>query len=133
MSQQFPGAEVRIRFKMGKAGPRWATLWNDLDWADLVVSQGSAITAEAFWYGKKVISTHPCVTWAAEKSVLADWKNPNEPTLRDAWHEHLAWCQFTNSEWASGEAIKLIESYVGSVVDYTPDHTYNFNSNNIVS
>jgi hypothetical protein len=133
MSQQFPGAEVRIRFKMGKAGPRWATLWNDLDWADLVVSQGSAITAEAFWYGKKVISTRPCVTWAAEKSVLADWKNPNEPTLRDAWHEHLAWCQFTNSEWASGEAIKLIESYVGSVMDYTPDHTYNFNSDNIVS
>jgi hypothetical protein len=64
--------------------------------------------------------------------MLDDWKNPEEPALRDAWHEHLAWCQFTNSEWESGEAIKLIESYVGSVVDYKQDHTYNFNSDNIV-
>jgi len=133
ISQQFPGAEVRVRTKAGKAGIRWASLWDDLDWADLVVSQGSAITAEAFWYGKKVISLHPCTTWAATDSTLANWQDPTEPKLRDAWHEHLAWCQFTNTEWSSGEALDLINSYIGSVTEYRPGHTYDFNSNSIVS
>ncbi len=125
MAKQFPGAEVKIRYKIKKSGPRWATLFEDLDWADLVVAQGSAITAEAFWYGKKVISTHPCITWAAQQNTLEDWQNPNEPKLRDAWHEHLAWSQFRNEEWISGDAIKLIEEYVGPVIDYKSGHTYN--------
>lgn len=127
IATQFPGAEVKIRYKLGKAGLRWSTLWNDLDWADLVVAQGSAITAEAFWYGKKVISLHPCITWAAGTQDLADWKNPAEPALRDQWHEHLAWSQFTNQEWQSGQALKLIEQYVGSVMHYDPKYSYNFN------
>jgi hypothetical protein len=127
MSQQFPGAEVKIRYKIKKSGIRWSTLWPDLDWADLVVAQGSAITAEAFWYGKKVISTHPCSTWAAGQNTLEDWQNPNEPELRDAWHEHLAWSQFLIGEWQSGEAINLIEKYIGQVMEYKSEHTYNFN------
>jgi hypothetical protein len=126
MSTQFPGAEVKIRYKPRKSGLRWETLFQDLDWADLVVAQSSAITAEAFWYGKKVISTHPCITWAAQKNTLEDWQNPKEPELRDAWHEHLAWSQFRNEEWKSGEAINLIEKYVGSVVKYDPEYSYNF-------
>ena len=126
MATKFPGAEVKIRYKIKKAGFRWATLWDDLDWADLVVAQGSAITAEAFWYGKKVISTHPCITWAAEKTTLDDWQNPKEPELRDAWHEHLAWSQFRNNEWESGEALNLIDSYIGSVKEYKSEYNYNF-------
>ncbi len=126
MAKQFPGAEVKIRYKVKKSGPRWATLFEDLDWADLVVAQGSAITAEAFWYGKKVISTHPCITWAAQKNTLEDWKNPKEPELRDAWHEHLAWSQFRNEEWESGEVLNLIEKYFKNIVNYKSDYTYNF-------
>jgi hypothetical protein len=126
IAAQFPGAEVKIRAKEKTPWLRWMTLWEDLDWADLVVAQGSAITAEAFWYGKKVISLNPCTTWAAEQTTLEDWKNPKEPELRDAWHEHLAWSQFSNKEWNSGEAINMIEQYVGSVCDYNPGHTYNF-------
>lgn len=126
MATKFPGAEVKIRYKARTSGERWKTLFDDLDWADLVVAQGSAITAEAFWYGKKAISIHPCITWAAEKSNLEDWKNPKEPELRDAWHEHLAWSQFRNQEWISGEALHLINSYVGPVIDYDSGHTYNF-------
>lgn len=126
MLDKFPGAEVRIRIKGPKPGIRWSTLWKELDWADLVVSQASAITAEAFWYGKKVISTHPCPTWATGKQALEDWKNPNEPTLRDQWHEHLAWSQFTTTEWENGEANTLIDKYFGSIINYRPDYSYNF-------
>lgn len=126
MSQQFPGAEVKIRYKSGKASLRWSTLFQDFDWADLVVAQGSAITAEAFWYGKKVISTHPCITWAAGIQLLEDWQNPIEPSLRNEWHEHLAWTQFSNAEWMNGEAVDLIEKYIGPITDYVSGHTYNF-------
>lgn len=127
MINKFPGAEVKIRYKSSKSGLRWATLYDDLDWADLVVAQGSAITAEAFWYGKKVISLGPCTTWAAQKNTLEDWKNPKEPELRDAWHEHIAWSQFTNDEWHSQEALDLIEKYIGSILDYGIRDNYKFN------
>jgi len=126
MSKKFPGAETRIRYKRGKSGLRWATLFEDLDWADLVVAQGSAITAEAFWYGKKVISTHPCITWAAQKNTLDDWQDPTEPTFRDLWHEHLAWCQFTSAEWESGEVLDLIEKYTGNPLEYIVNYPYDF-------
>lgn len=125
MIKCFPTAEIKIRPKTGKQGVRYETLWQDFDWADLVVSQSSAITAEAFWYGKKVISTEPCITWAAGKQLLEDWQNPKEPELREQWHEHLAWSQFTVSERDSGEALYLIEKYVGSIENYDPGHRYN--------
>ena len=123
---KFPGAEIKIRDKLGKAGLRWSTLWADLDWADLVVSQASAITAEAFWYGKKVISLCPCSTWATGEQLLENWKDPTEPELRDAWHEHLAWSQFTDQEWMSGTAFNLINSYIPSIEKYDPGYRYNF-------
>jgi hypothetical protein len=126
MSAQFPGAEVRIRAKPGKAANRYTTLWADLDWADLVVSQSSAITCEAFWYGKKVISTEPCPTWAAGRTQLVDWADPTEPPLRSAWHEHIAWCQYTRSEWQSGEALDLLEQYLGPFKYYDPEFKYRF-------
>ena len=126
MKMYFPGAEIKIRPKLGKQGVRYETLWQDLDWADLVVSQSSAITAEAFWYGKKVISTAPCITWAAGDQLLEDWKNPKEPELRDLWHEHLAWSQFTVEEWNSGESFTLIEQYIGDIKNFNPGYTYNF-------
>lgn len=127
MLSQFPGAEVRIRPKGSTPGVRWSTLWEDLNWADLVVSQASAITAEAFWYGKKVISLFPCPSWAAgSESTLDHWQDPTEPTGRDLWHEHLAWSQFTNSEWQSGEAFELIEQYIGNIQTYDPGYNYNF-------
>lgn len=126
MSVQFPGAEVRIRNKPGKASNRYSTLWADLDWADLVVSQSSAITCEALWYGKKVISTEPCPTWAAGRTFLEDWADPAEPPLRSAWHEHIAWSQYTRSEWQSGEALDLLEQYLGPFDQYDPEFVYNF-------
>lgn len=128
MATQFPGANVRIRLKGKKLTPhmRWATLWDDLDWADLVVSQSSAITCEAFWYGKKVISIYPCPTWAAERTMLENWQDPNEPKLRDKWHEHLAWSQFTTEEWTSGETFKIIEKYIGDIKKYQTDYRYSF-------
>jgi hypothetical protein len=126
MMEKFPGADVRVRLKGEKPSLRWQTLWNDLDWSDLVVSQGSAITCEAFWYGKKVISLEPCSTWAAEKFTLADWQNPEEPKARDLWHEHLAWSQFTRDEWQSGKVFELIKLYYGDVLSYSSGHTYNF-------
>jgi hypothetical protein len=128
LMDKFPGAEVKIRYKASTPGERWSTLWDDLDWADLVVTQSSAITCEAFWYGKKVISIEPCPTWAAEHTRLEDWQNPHEPELRDIWHEHLAWSQFTIDEWASGEALSLVEQYMGPVMNYDPGHGYNFSS-----
>jgi hypothetical protein len=126
MLDKFPGAEVRIRTKLGKSKQRWNTLWDDLDWADLVVSQSSAITAEAFWYGKKVISLYPCPTWAAGTSTLDTWQDPAEPEHRSAWHEHLAWSQFTNQEWSSGYAVKSIARYIGPVNQYQSGYSYNF-------
>jgi hypothetical protein len=126
LAAQFPGANVGIRYKAKKSWQRWQTLWADFDWADLVVAQSSAITCEAFWYGKKVISTEPCPTWAAERTMLDDWQNPTEPVLRDAWHEHLAWSQYTHEEWASGQALRLIDQYMGSAHDYDPEFKYNF-------
>jgi hypothetical protein len=125
MLDKFPGAEVKIRYKDNTPGLRWATLWDDLDWADLVVTQSSAITCEALWYGKKVISIEPCPTWAAERAKLEDWQNPTEPKFRDEWHEHLAWSQFTVDEWASGEALNLIQDYIGPIESYDPEHNYN--------
>jgi len=127
ISKNFSGAEVKIRPKGPKPGIRWTTLWDDFDWADLVISQASAITAEAFWYGKKVISLFPCITWAAGcESTLDNWKDPTEPKLRDQWHEHLAWSQYTNEEWQSGETFRLLEKYLGPVENYQSGHRYNF-------
>lgn len=126
---KFPGAEVRIRPKAGKSGLRWETLWEDFDWADLVVAQASAITCEAFWYGKKVISTEPCPTWAAGSGILENWQDPTEPALRDAWHEHIAWSQFTVDEWNSGVALDLLEKYLGPITTYDPGHSYNLIEN----
>jgi hypothetical protein len=125
ISKKFSGADIKIRTKPGKAAYRYQTLWKDLDWADLVVSISSAITVEAFWYGKKVISLKPCPTWATGEQLLEDWKNPKEPEFRDQWYEHIAWSQFTNDEWRSGEAINLIESYFGNLTHYK--HNYNYN------
>jgi hypothetical protein len=126
MLDKFPGADVKIRYKASTPWERWSTLWEDLDWADLVVSQSSAITCEAFWYGKKVISTEPCPTWAAGRSILEDWADPTEPPLRAAWHEHIAWCQYTRSEWQSGEALDLLEQYLGPFKYYDPEFQYRF-------
>jgi hypothetical protein len=128
MLDKFPGAEVKIRLKEETAALRWATLWEDLDWADLVVSLSSAITVEAFWYGKKVISLYPCNTWAAERTTLEDWQNPKEPELRDRWHEHLAWSQFNYDECYTGEAISLLEKYLGPFSEYSPNYTYNLHT-----
>ena len=126
MANQFPGANVRIRYKSKKPWQRWQTLWEDFDWADLVVAQSSAITCEAFWYGKKVISTEPCPTWAAHRATLDNWQDPTEPTQRDAWHEHLAWSQYTTQEWTSGQALYLLNQYTGSAYTYDPEYQYNF-------
>lgn len=127
IKDKFPGAEVKVRFKPhGSRGLRYSTLFDDLDWADLVVSQSSAITCEAFWYGKKVISTEPCPTWACEKSLLEDWQNPKEPSNRELWHEHIAWSQFSVEEWATGEVFDLVQKYFGNVVSYKSNYNYNF-------
>ena len=126
ISKKFPGAEIKIRYKTGKARERWNTLFKDFEWADLVVSQSSAITAEAFWYGKKVISTEPCTTWATGHQSFDDWQNPKEPELRHNWHEHVAWSQFTNKEIDSGEEIFLVQQYHGSVLKYKHNYKYNF-------
>lgn len=126
MLDKFSGAEVRIRIKARRPNLRWMTLWDDFDWADLVVSQSSAITCEAFWYGKKVISLYPCPTWAAQKTTLDDWQDPKEPELRDDWHEHLAWSQYTVDEWNSGSVLHHIQSYLGNVHEYDAGYNYNF-------
>lgn len=128
MAEQFPGADVRIRRKLGKPGLRYDSLWKDFDWADLVVSQSSAITVEAFWYGKKVISTEPCITWLAGKTEMNDWQNPVEPAGRAEWHEHVAWNQFTTDEWTSGQAWELMNMYIGDLKLYASTHAYSFKS-----
>ena len=125
IGKNFPGAEIKIRPKESTPNERWQTLWQDLDWADLVVAQGSAITAEAFWYGKKVISLYPCTTWITGKQSIENWQDPAEPPLRNLWHEHVAWSQFTNEELHSGEALRLIKLYYGNILSYNPDYRYN--------
>lgn len=106
---------TKIRPKAGKPGLRWKTLWDDLNWADLVVSQSSAITVEAAWYGCQTASQKPCPTWLLTDANRADWL------------EHIAWSQFTNDEWASGDAIELIFKYFGDPREYPSLYTYNFN------
>lgn len=108
--------QVRFRWKYdnrkGKSG-RYADLWQDLDWADLVVSWGSAITAEAFYWGKKVISLGPCATWVCCDRDYANWQDPTEPPTRDEWHEHMAWTQFTRAEMKHGVGARMIVQYQG--------------------
>jgi hypothetical protein len=108
--------EVRYRWKYenrkGKKG-RYVDLWQDLDWADLVISWGSAITAEAFYYGKKVISLGPCPTWTCCDRDLSNWQDPTEPAGRAEWHEHMAWTQFTQQEMTSGAGAEMILQYQG--------------------
>jgi len=108
--------EVRFRWKYdnrkGKGG-RYVDLWQDLDWADLVISWGSAITAEAFYYGKKVISQGPCATWTCCDQDYGNWQDPAEPGGRDEWHEHMAWTQFTRQEMATGAGAEMILQYQG--------------------
>jgi hypothetical protein len=125
LMNKFPGATVRIRPKVGKSKLRRDTIIDDFDWADLVIAQSSAITCEAFWYGKKVISLEPCPTWAAGRTFLDNWQDPTEPAGRDQWHEHLAWSQFSRTEWETGEALDLIEKYLGPVIDYKSKYVYN--------
>lgn len=118
------GANVKIRPKVGKKGVQHygqiesgfkGVFGNDGDfeWADLVVSYSSAITAEAFWYGKKVISLGPCPTWVACDNTLDNWRDPREPSNRNIWHEHVAWCQFNLSEWYDGSAQEKALYYQG--------------------
>ena len=108
--------EVRFRWKYenrkGKGG-RYVDLWQDFDWADLVVSWASAITAEAFWYGKKAISLAPCPTWVCCDRDLNNWDDPREPEQRDEWHEHMAWTQFTRAEMQNGAGAAMILQYQG--------------------
>jgi hypothetical protein len=110
------GVKVRFRWKYdnrkGKKG-RYADLWQDLDWADLVVSWGSAITAEAFYYGKKVISLGPCATWTCCDRDYGNWQDPSEPAGRAEWHEHMAWTQFTQQEMTTGAGAEMILQYQG--------------------
>lgn len=124
IKKNFSNCEIKIRLKGSTPAERWKTLWTDLDWADLIIGQSSAITAEAFWYGKKVISTKPCVSWASCDHSLENWDDPTEPKTRDEWHEHLAWSQFHIDEWNSGEAIKLALKYHGDLS--TLIHPYNY-------
>jgi hypothetical protein len=107
------GANIKIRPKIRKRGPRAVTLFEDLNWADLVVTYSSAISVEALWWGKKAISLGVCPTWAAGENTLADWKNPVEPKNRDAWHEHISWIQFTYDEFLSGDAQEMTYQYQG--------------------
>jgi len=114
----FADKEVEVRFRWkydhrkGKKG-RYVDLWQDLDWADLVVSWGSAITAEAFYYGKKVISLGPCPTWVCCDRDFTRWQDPTEPPDREEWHEHMAWTQFTEKEMTSGQGARMILQYQG--------------------
>lgn len=115
----FSGKKVEIRFRYkyrgrkAKKGERYLDLWSDLDWADLVISWGSAITAEAFYYGKKVISLGPCPTWVCCDRNYDNWRDPTEPRHRDEWHEHMAWTQFTRTEMAHGKGAEQILQYQG--------------------
>jgi hypothetical protein len=110
---ELEGAAVKIRPKLRKRGVRNSTLFDDFDWADLVVSYSSAITVEAFWYGKKAISLGVCPTWVACDNNLNDWQNPTEPKNRNIWHEHISWIQFTYDEFLSGAAQEMTIHYQG--------------------
>jgi hypothetical protein len=124
---QFPDANVKIRLKegMGGKGKRYVTLWDDLNWADLVVTYSSAIGTEAFWHGKKVISPGVCPTWVACDHTFENWKDPAEPANRNIWHEHAGWIQFTEEEWNSGEAQELTVQYQGWPLDVVAvDNTF---------
>ena len=122
MSHKFVNANVKIRYKEGRGKwGRYTTLWDDLDWADLVVSFSSAVTAEAFWYGKKVISLGICPTWMCQSPTLENWQDPTEPANRKEWHNHMGWIQFSNEEWMSGDAQEATLFYQGWPPD-TPHH-----------
>jgi len=112
----FKDFNVKVRLKNSTGagrGERYSSLWNDFDWADLVVSCASASTAEAFWYGKKVISLGPCPTLMCDTGSLENFINPSEPANRDSWHEHIGWIQFLESEWTSGNAQEMTAVYQG--------------------
>ena len=112
----FKNFNVKVRLKNSTGagrGERYSSLWNDFDWADLVVSCASASTAEAFWYGKKVISLGPCPTLMCDTGSLENFINPVEPANRDKWHEHIGWIQFLESEWESGNAQEMTAVYQG--------------------
>lgn len=124
IANYFSDATVKIRYKdlQGKGkGGRYLTLWDDLNWADLVVSYSSAVTSEAFWYGKKVISLGACPTWMCQPPDLTNWKDPSEPVNRDKWHTHMSWIQFSNEEWMSGDAQEMTMNYQGWAPD-VPHH-----------
>jgi hypothetical protein len=112
IKSQFAGANVRIREKGRKRGTRYATLFDDLDWADLVVSYSSGITVEALWYGKQAISLGVCPTWVCSDSTLDNWRNPSEPD-RERFYNHISWIQFKYEEWESGEAQEMTYQYQG--------------------
>ena len=124
VKSQLDGADVKIRYKAGKKTAqhhgdlsRGVTglfgVNGEFEWADLVISYSSAISCEAFWYGKKVISLGVCPTWVACENQLTNWSNPSEPANRDQWHEHLAWVQFNIPEWESGTAQEMTVHYQG--------------------
>ena len=74
----FKDFNVKVRLKNSTGagrGERYSSLWNDFDWADVVVSCASASTAEAFWYGKKVISLGPCPTLMCDTGSLENYKS----------------------------------------------------------
>jgi hypothetical protein len=118
------GCEVKVRPKVGKKGIQHhgnvgrgiVGLFEkdgDFDWADLVISYSSAITCEAFWYGKKAISLGVCPTWVACENNLDNWNNSKEPKNRNVWHEHMSWIQFNYDEWHSGLAQEMTVHYQG--------------------
>jgi hypothetical protein len=118
------GCNVKIRPKAGKKGvqhygdPNRGVVGlfqrnGDFDWADLVISYSSAITCEAFWYGKKAISLGVCPTWVACENNLDNWSDPTEPKNRDEWHEHMSWIQFNYDEWNNGSAQEMTVHYQG--------------------
>jgi hypothetical protein len=118
------GCNVKIRPKIGKKGIQHLGDANrgvvglfqrngDFDWADLVISYSSAITCEAFWYGKKAISLGVCPTWVACENNLDNWSDPTEPVNRDIWHEHMSWIQFNYDEWYDGSAQEMTIHYQG--------------------
>ena len=130
------GVNVKIRYKVGKKGVQHYGnpsvgfkgvfgFDGDFEWADLVVSHSSAITSEAFWYGKKVISLGPCPTWIACESTLANWRDPLEPVNRDVWHEHVAWCQYNVDEWYDGSAQEKALFYQGHPYEVPHDELFN--------
>jgi hypothetical protein len=130
------GANVKIRPKTGKKGAQhWGDITRgvtgvfgdngDFEWADLVISYSSAITAEAFWYVKKAISLGVCPTWIACDNHLNNWRDPAEPVNRDIWHEHMSWIQFNYDEWYNGSAQEMTVHYQGWPAD-TPNTNNEF-------